>query len=227
MADYWAFIAVTGCVVQAAFICTEYAKRYLAAVILKGLASLFFVALGIACFSVATDTVFGWLVIAGLVFGMAGDVLLNLRKLMEKSKDKIFTAGIAAFLIGHLLYSAALLSRGAEALFVAVPLCALLSAVLTPLVLKRIDIEGKLKIFGIVYVTIVVFMTSCAAGLLVLMPFNYGHLLFTIGAVLFTLSDVILIFELFGRKKRRTMRALNLSTYYAGQILIALSLLCV
>lgn len=225
MSDYWAFIAVAGCIIQAAFICTEYAKRYLAALILKGLASLLFVTLGIACFSAASDAVFGWLVMAGLVFGMAGDVLLNLRKIAQKSGDKIFSAGIAAFLIGHLLYSAALLSRGADALLVAVPLCALLSGVLTPFVLRRIDVEGKLKMFGIVYVTVVLFMTSCAAGLLIIKPFDYGHLLFTAGAVLFTLSDVILIFDLFGRKKRRAMRAFNLSTYYAGQVLIALSLL--
>lgn len=225
MLDYWVCIAVAGCIIQAAFICCEYAKRFLAAVILKGIASLFFVALGVVCSETAGDAALGMLVIAGLVLGLVGDVLLNLRPLMNKDGQKAFMGGIAAFLIGHLFYIAALLSRGVSALFIAVPLCALLSALILPPVLRRIDIESRIRSFGIVYVVIVLLMTACAAGLLILQPFNYGHLLFAAGAVLFTVSDVILVFHMFGRNKRRSLRALNLSTYYAGQILIALSLL--
>lgn len=227
MASYWIWFVVCGCLIQTAFILSEYAKRYAASLIFKSAASIVFVALGAVMFSVTADALFGALVVAGLVFGAIGDVLLNLRKIIEKAARKIFAAGIAAFMTGHLLYTAALISRGPSALIIAVPLAALSCAALTPFVLKRIDVEGKLKTFGIVYMTVILFMTACAAGLLILQPFNWGHLLFAAGAVLFTLSDVILIFSLFGRKEHKTFRALNLSTYYAGQILIALSLLCI
>ena len=142
-----------------------------------------------------------------------------MRQLAGNAGQKIFMAGIAAFFIGHLLYIAALISRGANALFVGAPVCALLSLTVLPWMLRRIDVSGKLRIFGIVYVALVFLMAGCAAGLLALQPFNDGHLLFMIGAALFVLSDVILVFHLFGRKKHKTFRAFNLSAYYIGQLL--------
>ena len=226
MAAYWYIFVIVGCVLEAVFIGFEYAKKPVAAVAFKGAASALFVLLGFACMSASMDARFALLVVIGLIFGAIGDVLLNLRALAGSAGQKVFMAGIAAFLTGHLLYIAALLSRGADALWIGVPVCAALSVALLPFfILKRIEVTGKLKTFGIVYVALVFLMAGCAAGLLILKPFNTGHLLFTIGAALFALSDVILIFHLFGRKKHRAFRALNLSAYYIGQILIALSLL--
>lgn len=228
MTSYWIYIASCGCLVEAVFIRLEYAKRWVPAVVVKGIASLLFVLLGAVCLSASADNLFASLVVAGLVFGAIGDVLLNLRALAGNASQKVFMAGIAAFLTGHLLYIAALLSRGVDALWIGVPLCALLSVALLPFfILKRIEVTGKLKTFGIIYVALVFLMVGCASGLMVLRPFNAGHLLFTIGAALFALSDVILIFHLFGRKKHKAFRALNLSAYYIGQILIALSLLTI
>ena len=223
----WICFAVCGCLFEAVFIRFEYAKKYVPAVILKGVASLLFVALGAVCLAKTADIRFGGLVLAGLVLGAVGDVLLNLRQLAKNAGQKIIMAGIAAFFSGHLLYIAALITRGVNTLYIAVPLCAALSAAVLPFMLKRIEVEGKLKTFGIVYVVLVFLMAGCAAGLLVLQPWNTGHLLFTIGAVLFALSDIILVFHLFGRKKHRAFRALNLSAYYIGQILIALSIMLV
>lgn len=227
MADYWMYIALFGCLLQAVFICVEYFERLVQAVVFKGLASLVFVLLGFVCLSASTDLSFGWLAAAGLISGAIGDILLNLYKLYKNGGERVFMAGIAAFFTGHLLYIAALLSRGANALFVAVPLCAVISAVLIPLILKRIEVAGRLKVFGVVYMSLVFLMAGCAAGLLALTAYNAGHLLFTIGAALFALSDVILVIHLFGRKKHKSFRALNLTSYYLGQILIALSLLLV
>jgi uncharacterized membrane protein YhhN len=226
MAAYWYLFVVVGCILEAVFICYEYAKKPVAAVILKGAASALFVLLGFVCMSASADARFALLVVIGLVFGATGDVLLNLRALAGNAGQKVFMAGIAAFLTGHLLYITALISRGADALWIGVPVCAALSVTLLPFfILRRIEVTGKLKTFGIVYVALVFLMAGCAAGLLILKPFNGGHLLFAIGAALFALSDVILIFHLLGRKKHKAFRALNLSAYYIGQILIALSLL--
>lgn len=215
-----------GCILQAVFTCYEYAKKPLPAVIFKGAASLCFVFLGVICLLVTKDGRFGALIAAGLAFGAVGDVLLGLRPLAGKAGEKAFILGMAAFLTGHVLYVAALVIRGVDALYIAVPLCAV-SAVLIPFMLKKIDVAGKIRIFGIVYIIVVLFMTSCAIGHLILAPANAGYLLFAIGALLFTVSDLVLILHLFGRKKRKFYRALNLATYYTGQILIALNLLCI
>lgn len=48
--------------------------------------------------------------------------------------------------------------------------------------------------------------------------------MFFAGAALFLASDVIMIFNTFGSKQRFSMRASNLTLYYIGQLLIALSL---
>ena len=45
-----------------------------------------------------------------------------------------------------------------------------------------------------------------------------------IGAVLFFISDFIILFILFGEKDTAKMNVFNLSTYFAAQIMYALSL---
>ena len=45
-----------------------------------------------------------------------------------------------------------------------------------------------------------------------------------VGAVLFTLSDIVLIFNTFGKEQKFSMRITNLSLYYLGQLMIAASL---
>ena len=51
-----------------------------------------------------------------------------------------------------------------------------------------------------------------------------NSILYALGAVLFTLSDIVLIFNTFGGATKYSMRITNLSLYYIGQLLIALSL---
>jgi uncharacterized membrane protein YhhN len=225
MEIFWLLIVLLGCILQTVFICFEYRKKFLLALIFKGLASLTFILLGAAGFFATKGAQFGGLVLGGLICGGIGDVLLNLPQLGIKAKDKVFLSGMAAFSAGHFLYVAALLTRGAGALYIAVPLAAALSAILLWYILKRIDVEGKIRVCGIAYIAVVLFMTCCAIGQFILSPGNTGYLLFSIGAVLFTASDVILVFHLYGRNKPRALRAWNLTTYYLGQILIALAVL--
>ena len=49
-------------------------------------------------------------------------------------------------------------------------------------------------------------------------------LIYAIGAVLFTASDIVLIFNTFSGVTKFSLRITNLSLYYLGQMLIALSL---
>ena len=64
-----------------------------------------------------------------------------------------------------------------------------------------------------------------AIGNLIANPGMVAYWVYAIGAVLFTASDIILIFNTFGGGDPKfSMRIGNLSLYYAGQILIALSL---
>ena len=76
----------------------------------KTLASLSFVVLGLLCASFVGKTAYGTLVCLGLIFGALGDALLEMTECRPDRKNGFFLAGIAAFLLGHLMYIPAFLT---------------------------------------------------------------------------------------------------------------------
>ena len=52
-----------------------------------------------------------------------------------------------------------------------------------------------------------------------------NSLIYLLGAILFTISDIVLIFNTFGKTSKFYLRVTNLLLYYLGQLAIALSLL--
>ena len=75
------------------FIYQEKAKNYIAAVMLKGMASAVFVALGILGSKMSRDQNFAKYVVIGLILGCVADVLLNLRFVFEKKGKIVFLVG--------------------------------------------------------------------------------------------------------------------------------------
>lgn len=218
------WLCALGMLVQAAFIIVERKEKYVPAVILKGCASVLFVLLGFLGMQMAQDRGFASWIVAGLIFGLVGDVCLNLRFVLPKSGQKVFLLGVAAFLIGHILYLVALIPVAPGTLVYSIPAGLVAAALLLYWLLKQIEVKGAFKIFGVVYIGVVVLMTAVATGLHIHAPGEKRFLLFMIGAILFTASDVVLVFNLFGKTKCKALRAVNLSLYYLGQLLIALSL---
>ena len=218
---------VLGIILDILFIKSEYDDRMKLATVLKGLASLMFVSLGIYCF-VKSGQDGTLLIVLGLIFGMIGDVFLNLRNLCEgKKSNQIFAVGILAFLIGHFLYIAflyrAIILSGRAAIFIplAIVLTAVLAFVSIPPLIKRITPPSEgLKKFGYVYLCIVIAM-FCASLSRLCSFYSTNSLVFMLGALLFVVSDFIMIYFSFG-KKIKPLRAINLLAYYFGQILIAL-----
>ncbi|MBR0363534.1 MAG: hypothetical protein IJH58_00105, partial [Clostridia bacterium] len=99
----------------------------------------------------------------------------------------------------------------------------LIAAVLLYWILTSVEAEKAFKIFGVVYIGAVVLMTAVSVGVYVTRR-TPGALLYMIGAVLFTASDIILIFNTFTKDGKAWMRPTNLILYYLGQLLIALSI---
>ncbi len=224
---FWLPYVIIGIIIDVVFILYEYKKKPIAAVCLKGAASLVFVLLGLACCAVTADRVFGLLVVLGLVFGAAGDVLLNLRNVIVSCAKKIFIAGMAVFLIGHVFYLAGLIMLDVKALLIAVPIAAVLSYSIIRSILKRVDAPAGIVKVGTVYLAVVISMFSCALALLLKQPASQFRLVFAIGSLLFMVSDIVLVFALFAKDSPKCLRAVNLSFYYVGQLLIALSLLLI
>lgn len=202
------------------FLLQERKEKYVPAVILKGLASLCFVVFGILA-SPGGPT--AELIVTGLILGCIADVMLNLRFVFPGKGKLVFLAGILVFLGGHIVYLAALLPLAENRI---IPLAAgiILTAVIMKWLFTKITAEKAFKIFGIVYIGAVVLLNCFAFSILLTDPSAFSRI-FSAGAFLFLLSDIILILNTFGSVQRFSLRICNIMLYYTGQLLIALSLL--
>lgn len=220
MSHLW--LAILCLVLMAAFIYAEHREQWVAGVILKGLASACFVILGILGSRGAVDARFAGFVVAGLAVGAVADVLLNLRYVYKKWGTLLFAVGTLVFLVGHVLYTIAVWPRAAVPwLFVIVGAAA--TFFIMRWIFSQIEAKKALKIIGIFYVGIVVIL-NCLALSALFAHFSAQSFVFVLGTALFLASDVILILNTFGGDPQFKRRMLNLSLYYVGQILIALSL---
>ena len=214
-------LGISGMIFQASFMAVEHREMYKPAVVLKGCASLLFVIIGICAYSTCADRSFGKMVLLGLIFGAMGDVLLNLRYFSEKHGQKIFLAGIAVFFTGHIMYLIALIPLS-DSVAVSFAVGVVIAALLLAYIFKKLTVKIAFKIFGIFYLGAIVIMTVFAIGNYVSVH-ETARLIFAVGAVLFTVSDVVLIFNTFGDKTTLSRRIINLTCYYIAQLLIACS----
>lgn len=211
-------------IIMSVFIYYEKKEKFVIAVILKGLASLMFVLLGYECSKVIGNTEFHKLVKIGLILGLIADILLNLR-FVFKAKGKIaFLVGILVFLSGHILYLCALIPTVNNVILPLV-IGILLTAIIIKWIFTQIEAAKAFKIFGIFYIGAIVIMNCFAFANLLQDPTNTRYIIFTIGAVSFLISDIVLILNTFGKTTKFSLRITNLSLYYIGQILIAISLM--
>ena len=213
-------ILIIACLVfAAAFLFQERRERYVPAVVLKGLASVCFVILGILF---SPGTLLAKRIVCGLILGCIADVLLNLRYVVGEKGQLVFLLGILVFLSGHILYLAAVAGLSANW-----PVCLAVGAVLTALLMawifRRITAKPAFKIFGVFYLGAIMILNCVAAGNLIANPSAFTGL-FAAGAVFFLVSDIVLILNTFGSETRQSLRVTNVSLFYVGQLLIALSL---
>lgn len=209
--------------IAAVFIVVEKLEKYLVADVIKGVASAFFVVLGLLGLRFTNDMSFARWVLAGLVLGMIADVLLNLRYVYEGTKSQLaFMSGILVFLLGHIAYIVACLPY-CRVLPFAICVGIVLAAALLYWIFKHIEAKLAFKVFGVFYIGVICILNCIALTVLFSVP-NGHWLLFFTGTLLFLVSDVILILNTFGPKKSFVMRVSNLMLYYVGQLLIAASL---
>ena len=206
----------------ALFMWTEKKENYMGAVILKGLASLCFVLVGVMA---GNGGQLAKLIVTGLLLGCIADVLLNLRWVFPKKGQLIFLVGILVFLGGHVVYLAAVLPM-ADNWAVCVVVGVVLTALLMKWIFPKITAKKAFKIFGVFYLGAIMLLNCVAVSNLMTAPSAFTGL-FAAGALLFLISDIVLILNTFGPKSKFSLRVTNLSLYYIGQLLIAWSMLFV
>jgi uncharacterized membrane protein YhhN len=219
---YFALPIVTLLAVLPFFLRAEYQRRRSVMLPLKLVCSLCFVLLGVFGAVIGRAgpvAAYDGLMLAGLVLSLAGDMLLG-----WSLERRTFLLGLVAFLVAHLLYSTAFsLANGFSAwdlLIMAVVAGGCVAAY------QFLDMDlGKMKIPVLVYLLVISFMLTKAFSSLYLGGITGAALwLVVIGAVLFFVSDALLALVKFQRNPARANRAMNLTAYYIGQTLLALSL---
>ena len=187
--------------------------------LLKTLASLAFVCLGLLG-AASAGGAYAWLTWLGLILGAAGDVLLQFMDCRPKEREPFFRAGLGAFLIGHVFYIVAFALLGRVTGW-AVLLAAVLFAALFLLQFPaRMDLKGQ-KVPVYAYAAVISVMTAFAV-----LSFGAGArgALVGLGGILFLVSDAILALIFFSPIREKSLPTWNLITYYAAQILLALSI---
>lgn len=203
------------------------------AVLLKSLTSTLFVMTGLcACLASGSVSSADVLILSGLVFGLLGDIWLGLRPVFPREDSVFLYAGFGAFSVGHILFMIGLITgfgSSSRPLHLIIPfVLAGLSAVGFMMLEKPMKLDyGQMRAVCFFYGFLLFSMLFTAAGLALSHGFRNPTLdLFSAGALLFVLSDLILSRSFFGKGHDRPLDQIsNIATYYAAQYLIAFSLL--
>ena len=222
-------VSLSVCVVAAAlFICVSILKSGKWGLITKIFASLCFVVAGLLAalnLPKTSDNTWAWFVFTGLVFGLVGDIFMDLKEKNLPAQDIYLNTGMLSFGIGHFMYFAGLTLCATIKCNILIPtsVAVALGTIITLLIFinaSSFGIKwGKYKWQSFVYSLALTIMSVYAIAVAVL---DKTMWLFAVAMALFLLSDLILSLIYFADKKTRTMRTLNWSTYYLAQQAIAL-----
>jgi uncharacterized membrane protein YhhN len=174
-------------------------------------------------------------VLAGLIFGLVGDIFLDCRVIYPNDASTWQWGGMTSFTIGHLFFLLAIFTNmpqtsGNIALTVAVPLIigiALSCATTFAGPAGGLD-YGKFKPLVLIYGAVGLFMTALAIALAIAGGGEARFVVMGIGAFLFLASDFVLSKEYFGGGdfiNSKPLIIVNHLLYYIGQFLIALTIL--
>jgi uncharacterized membrane protein YhhN len=168
-------------------------------------------------------------ILIGLLFGLIGDVVLDL-KYCHREYDYLYTnTGMLSFGVGHVMYFVAtLLTLGmfTSISWAYVAIAAITAAILTIVITfisKKLHFDfGKLFYQTIAYTFILTFMVSIT---IITTIHNVLFWKLMLGIVLIFLSDLVLSSIYFGgQENNKLMVVVNHVIYYVGQLMICMYL---
>ena len=245
------FLAV-GVAALVAFCIVRDRKSSALAIGFKSLASMAFVAMGIAAVlsrpSSCSALTPSLLILGGLVCGLVGDITLDFKIFLKglpydragRDADVMTYVGMAAFGLGHVLYITAGGLRFADtsinlvwSLLVAVGLVAAIFGLSIGVMKMRF---GKFLLPSVCYALLLAWFVVYSIWQLAAVCACTANVLLLVGAIMFIVSDLILSMTYFSKPEDYTrtgplhpesklMIVSNHVTYYVAQFLIALAIL--
>ena len=228
-------LLICGAAALALFLREKLRGPTLRAAIWKSVTSALFVAVAVSAWVYAAAggalPILGAFVVPGLVFGLMGDIWLDLKFVYARDDAPLTHAGFATFGVGHILNQLGLLFQyyiHGRPGWVLVPMgLALLLTVGNVAMEKPMKLRfGTMKPVVLAYGFLLFLSVLLSGSLALLHQWRETALnLFFVGAVMFALSDLVLSGTYFGEGKDRPVDiVLNYLTYFPAQFLIALSL---
>lgn len=232
------FGVATCMALMALFVFVRVKKGGVEGVATKALASLGFVLLAIflSAEKVGQNAFLRYatiLIICGLVCGLIGDILLDLKVVYPFHEDKYLPCGMTSFLVGHLFFDIAMSlvfnDKNSTSLFIPIVVILVISAILAVilwfLTSRFMHLNyGKHAVFSTIYAGILLFTTIFSIYLAIVTMSQIMFIL-AVAFVLFLASDLVLSLQYFGGKQsQKSLIIINHTLYYFAQILIAISI---
>lgn len=226
---YWALLII-GVLATVVFLVLRVKRGGIAALYAKAVASLCFIATAIAATNenrLFLD--FGSFMLFGLVFGLLGDVWLDLKWIYLQDKDSYLYSGFIFFLLGHICFVTAAFKVGpyTEKSVLVAFAAALVIAVVALLMEKPLKMHyGKFKWIIFLYSFMLSLTMTMAMTLAFATRFQMMWVVMSVGGLLFLLSDLVLSGMYFAEGKNTKFNViLNHSLYYAAQFIMAATVL--
>ena len=207
-------------------------KRSVLGVYIKNITSIFFILTAVTGAFNNTDMPDVWKyalpIVVGQVFGLMGDIYLDQKWLYPQHSDQYLNMGFISFGIGHFFYMGAMYTHAKFSVKdMLVPVVIGIIVTVVNLALEKPTKQKYGKFFAIVTVYCLILGTMLGTAFWAyIRTKQISYLVYTIGAALFLLSDVILSPMYFAIENDRNTPfnfVLNHTTYYVGQYLIALT----
>jgi uncharacterized membrane protein YhhN len=196
----------------------KYSNLY---VLAKTLNSLGFILVAIICASIGDNYELFNNLAPGFIFCFLGDFILGFYN--DTQKQKYFLIGLSLFLIGHIAF---VLAFTTIQNFMLVDLIFPVIAIAITIGLNKLPEMNceKMKPIVCVYSFFVSLLFSKSMHIFYMIRTTQMFSL-AFGSTLFLISDILILFLYFYKKKSSLVAILNLATYYYGIFFIALSLL--
>lgn len=227
----FAGVITIGVIVTIVFLVLRVRVGGLKAMFVKALASACFIGTAFVAFAVNRDRFeYGVLMILGFIFSLMGDIWLDL-KYVYKQHQHIYTyAGFMCFIMGHVFFMPAIFSEYSKMKWWYVPVTLLMTLAFMVGVLlteKPMGLKyGRYKKISCIYSLFLSGTMLAAINGLIFCGVSKKFITLTVGAILFTLSDLVLssiYFKEGGNTKANVL--INHILYYSAQFIFASTLL--